>query len=171
MSEGGQVFEVLPEDRPRRGRPPNSVREAREAAGNVPAADTAVPRARRRKRVDLGDEGRLRLSVPVEKDPNYEYSWIREESVPHWTQNDDWDPVESGGRTITKPGGLGVTMHLVRKPKEWYEADYREEQSRIVEISKAAVQKEGTGEGGTKRRPNADGFYEDASHNANDMLR
>ena len=112
--------EFQPAGQPRRGRPPNALREAQAApvtpesfpasSGPKPTAkfaDTSKPqsapsvraeatRASRRRRKDTGALAGLKLHVPEElKEPGFEYRWINDDGrrIHGKTVDDDWDVV------------------------------------------------------------------------------
>lgn len=105
-------------------------------------------RARRRRRDDMGTGRLSNLAVNGPLDPDYVYRWINDEPgrVQQLTTADDWDVVNSAGmepnakdkgvgsqieRIVDK--GTGKRAVLVRKRKEYYEADKAKEQSAIDE--------------------------------------
>lgn len=100
---------------------------------------------RRRRREGLGLDRNLKLHVPdSQKDPNFSYRWVNDKGsrVKHLTTEDDWEVVTgedqsqlnvSEGTTMRRVGNQthGDHMVLLRKPKEYYEADKAEEQNAI----------------------------------------
>lgn len=114
-------------------------------------------RQRRRRRDDLGSGRLLNLDVPGEKDRNYTYRWINDDPgrVRKLTVLDDWDVVTSEqlGDTSAKDSQVGSGVErivdkstgkraiLVRKLKDYYEADKRKESERMDAID--AVMKSG----------------------------
>jgi hypothetical protein len=102
-------------------------------------------RRRRSARGNLSDALELRLSVPeAKKDPNWVYRWVldREMRISRM-QELDWDfaPAQSDERDT----GVGTRIErvindrtvtraekgfLMRKPREFYEEDYQQRQSR-----------------------------------------
>ena len=105
-------------------------------------------RQSRRRRDDLGD-GRLRnLAIAGDLGPNYVYRWINDEPgrVHNLTQRDDWDRVTEdmiSGPKSEKDRQIGSGLErivekasgkraiLVRKRKDYYEADKAKEQGHI----------------------------------------
>src|SRR3990167_9017008 len=114
--------EFQPARQPRRGRPPNALREAQAApvmpesfpasSGQRPVAQYAdtsrpvepVPSKRaqaimaHRRRRDTGGLAGLKLHVPEElKEPGFEYRWINDDGrrIQGKTVDDDWDVVKT----------------------------------------------------------------------------
>lgn len=103
-------------------------------------------RARRRRRDDMGDGRFLNLSIVGHQDPRYVYRWINDEPgrVYNLTVRDDWDRVtdEQLGERSEKDRQLGCGVEriaykdtgkrciLVRKLREYYEADEAKKQAR-----------------------------------------
>lgn len=127
-------------------------------------------RAERRRRGSNGGDARMKLSVPQEhKDGEYEYRWIKNAPmrVAQLTQRDDWelapndavasDPRNIGvGATPERHGGKdeegnAFNMVLVRKKKEFYEADKQETQKLVDERENAMRRGESAGPGGMER--------------------
>lgn len=114
------------------------------------------------RRSAISDKYRGRLSVEG-KDPNYEYRWVNDtDNNVSVRQEQGWeivtdqdlkigdkrvaDPAELGSaRTVSV--GNGVTSHLMRIKKEWYDEDQQMKQKRVDELEKS-----------TKPDPR-DGFY------------
>lgn len=113
-------------------------------------------RKERRRRKGMGLEASLKLSVPEDvKDPNYEYRWARgtPARINQLTKYDDYDVVTSEQiASDERQNGIGVTperhggvdeqgnaysMVLLRKPKDYYEADQKEKQALVDEREKA----------------------------------
>ena len=116
------MTDFQPAGQPRRGRPPNALREVQAApvtaesfpasSGPKPAAqyaDTSKPhtqapsvraeatKATRRRR-DTGGLAGLKLHVPEElKEPGFEYRWINDDGrrIQGKTVDDDWDVVKT----------------------------------------------------------------------------
>lgn len=93
---------------------------------------------RRRRDGDLDAGVVLRLSLPPgieEKYPNDEFRWVNDEGnrVHYLTTRDDYDIVsEVEGRPVgTTMDGKPINAVLLRKPKEFAEADRREKAERI----------------------------------------
>lgn len=140
----------------KRGRPTNAERQATPAS---PARSADVAQ-RRRRREGLGAERNLKLHVPEDaKDPNFVYRWVNDRNgrVRQLTTMDDYEVVSSselnGGDpdptgntaegTVMKRIGdsrIGESVVLVKKPKEYYEADKKEEQ-KILDVRDAALRK------------------------------
>jgi hypothetical protein len=95
----------------------------------------------RRRREGLGSERHLKLHVPADmKDKDFEYRWVNNKPgrVRQLTVQDDWDVVSMDApdlqtsasegtvmkRTVDK--GTGEEAILVRKRKEFYQADKME---------------------------------------------
>lgn len=103
---------------------------------NRPTRAEQVRTERRRKPGSMVNSG-LKLHVdPSLKDPAYEYRWVND--VPGRVQSftsQDWDRVESAdiagegnsnGTIPTKFVGNQTNAVLMRKRKDWYEADAKE---------------------------------------------
>ena len=101
--------------------------------------------AKRRRREGMGADRNLKLHVPEQaKDQNFHYRFIKSDSgrVQQLTKSDDYDVVQKGddadiasvsdGTTVERIANKdGARMILVRKPKEFYEADKAEAAKRI----------------------------------------
>lgn len=95
---------------------------------------------RRRRREGLGAERNLKLNVPESmKDPNFVYRWVNDRPgrVLQMTTMDDWEkaPIvteqnagEGTVETRVVDKSVGERAVLLRKPKDFYEADKAEEQ-------------------------------------------
>jgi hypothetical protein len=100
----------------------------------------------RRRRHGMGAERNLKLHVPDSiKDKDFEYRWINDKPgrVRQMTVEDDWDVVSTEDaqqltaaaegsvmkRTVDKTTGENAV--LVRKRKDFYEADQREKQKPV----------------------------------------
>lgn len=120
----------------RRGRPPRS----------------QEVQTQRRRRADSGATAGLKLHVPENmKDPNFEYRWVNDRPgrVHQLTVQDDWDVVSTDRpdqltaaaegsvmkRSVDKSNGDNAV--LLRKPKDYFEADRKEKQRPVDEIEKA----------------------------------
>lgn len=125
---------------PRRG--PGRPRKDEQEATFTATARQEETQARRRRRESLGPDRNLKLHVPEDmKDPNFVYRWVnnRPGRVQQLTRQDDWDVVQ-GADPAANAVSLGATSErvadsytgqtavLLRKPKEFYEADKAEEQ-------------------------------------------
>jgi hypothetical protein len=94
---------------------------------------------RRRRRESLGADRNLKLHVPEnKKDPNFVYRFVNDRPgrVQQLTEGDDWDVVpsitaESGNETRVADKSSGERAVLLRKRKEFYEADKAEEQKAL----------------------------------------
>lgn len=111
---------------------------------------------RRRRRQGMGAERNLKLHVPEEsKDPNFVYRWVNDRAgrVRQLTKMDDYEVVSSSelnggdpdpmGNTAegtvmkrTADRGIGEATVLLKKPKEYYEADKKEEAQVLDERDK-----------------------------------
>lgn len=110
---------------------------------------------RRRRRQGFGMERSLKLHVPDDsKDPNYVYRWVNDDGrrVRQLTEMDDWDLVSDekiaesdrqaglGTRAERVVGkteqGAGQRAYLLRKRRDWYEADKKEEQKALVDVER-----------------------------------
>lgn len=89
-----------------------------------------------------------RLAIPPGLPTGYQYRWVNVDSRgrPEILEREfDWSPVMRDGETIRKSVGIaaeGLTgAILMRKPKEWYDADQRkkDERNARLEKSKAAI--------------------------------
>jgi hypothetical protein len=97
----------------------------------------------RRRRSSLDHSRNLKLHVPEStKDSGFEYRWIKNTPgrVSQLTKQDDYDIVTSEeiaseglGSAVERSASKseGGTMVLVRKPKEFYDADKRKEQAAL----------------------------------------
>jgi hypothetical protein len=121
--------------------------EAQEKRGpGRPRAEEV--RQRRRRRGDTSETRDMKLFVPEgEKDPDFEYRWINDVDggtrIRNMTVHDDWDIVETktidndaeGSKVARGVGtdehGKGQRAYLCRKPKKFYEEDYRAKQARL----------------------------------------
>lgn len=122
------------------GRPTNAERDARaepvavtESGGR--AEEVTV---QRRRRLGMGPERNLKLHIPEEmKDPNFEYRWVNDRPgrIQQLTKQDDWDKAPemlegTGLGTVTEravDSYTGERAVLLRKPKEFYDADKKAE--------------------------------------------
>lgn len=140
--------DFTPEPRRKVGRPSNAEVQARAEVQAAESQSAATARAaevmqRRRRRETLGPERNLKLHVPQEmKDPNYEYRWVNDRPgrIMQLTQYDDWDkaPEMEGiglGTTTERVADkyTGERTVLLRKPKEFYDADKAAEQKVLDE--------------------------------------
>src|SRR3972149_2793042 len=118
---------------PKRGRPTNAERDAKAAISPRVEEIKQV----RRRREGLGSERNLKLTVPegVTEDGKYVTRWInnRPGRVQQLTQQDDWDVVSvgegSGVGSVTEravDSYTGEKAVLVRKLKEFHDADQKE---------------------------------------------
>lgn len=114
-----------------------------------------------KKRVKRTPVGGPRDILTVrDKDPNYEYRFILD--VPGRIQRfleGGWEPVQEDlevgqktvdrgsnlGSVVTKAGGAGQTLVLMRIPKEWYDEDQKAKMEAIdaLEASMRAEAQEG----------------------------
>lgn len=105
----------------------------------------------RRRRVDAGNSSHLRLSIPdhMRDDKTYRYYWLadRPGRIEQKTKYDDWDFVEEAelaqdgrqtgaGTRIERHAGVDqfgkpLRFFLVRKLREYDEADKKEGQAKI----------------------------------------
>lgn len=102
---------------------------------------------RRRREGDLDSNLVLRLGLPPgieEKYPNDEFRWVNDEGnrVHFLTTRDDYDIVsEVEGRPVgTTVDGKPINAVLLRKPKEFAEADRQAKLDRINRQEKAVLQ-------------------------------
>jgi len=133
------------------GRPTNAEVAARtaESAVSEPTSGRAEEVATRRlRREGIGPERNLKLHIPSElKDPNYEHRWVNDRPgrVQQLTQQDDWEPVPGMegvglGKSVTEravDSYTGERAVLLRKPKEFYDADKKAEQKALDERDEA----------------------------------
>lgn len=116
--------------------------EIRRGPGRPPRTEEV--KVERRRRQGVGAERNLKLHVPESaKDPNFVYRWVNNTPgrVKQLTQMDDYDVVSSEDidagtsegtvikRTVDRREGDEAV--LLRKPREFYEADKAEEQKLI----------------------------------------
>lgn len=125
-------------------------------------------RRERRRRDDLDDQGgRKKLGVDETKldRKNFHYRWANDDAsrMQRLTEFDDWDQVpekEVGFATRRqtargKDGEIQAQV-LLRKPKDWHEADHHKKQARIDDRLIAAQQGEPLkGDGGGLNAANA----------------
>lgn len=121
--------------------------ETTEKAGRPSRQDEV--KQQRRRRDTLGPDRNLKLHVPEQaKDPNFEYRFINDRPgrVQQLTQMDDYDIVtteqvesKSIGTSVERIGNKqdGERMILVRKPKEFFEADKAKEAEKIAATEEA----------------------------------
>jgi hypothetical protein len=120
-----------------------------------PSPRAAEVSERRRRREGSGAERNMKLHIPEsKKDPNFVYRWInaRDGRVKHMTENDDYDVVhanEIGGEDPTKSVAVGTVMNrvgdqktgegmvLVKKPREYFEADKKEKLAHLAALDEA----------------------------------
>lgn len=107
-----------------------------------------VQQERRRKRGDTVVTG-LKLHVDKEaKDPDYVYRWVND--TPGRVQqfyNNDWDKVEMDGNTdgagsiptkhVGTDSGRPIEAVLMRKRKDWFEADQKEKRQALDAVDDA----------------------------------
>lgn len=107
----------------------------------------------RRRRADSGASAGLKLHVPADMkdEANFAYRWVNDRPgrVHQMTKEDDWDVVSterSDQLTAASEGSVmnravdkttGEKAVLVRKPRNYFEADRLEKQKPIDEIEKA----------------------------------
>lgn len=112
-------------------------------------------RAQRRRREDMTDNRLRNLAIAGKLDPEYTYRFINDEPgrVHKLTVLDDWDVVNSSDlETNPKDKGVGSQVErvvdrrsgqraiLVRKRKDFYEADKAKEQAQIDDIERSIKQ-------------------------------
>jgi len=111
----------------------------------------------RRRKGKVGGQKQKLYVHESDRDPKFTYRWINDQKsrVHDLTVNDDWDIVdrtEGSARTEivgTGANGEPITGYLVRKPKEFYEADKAEKAAEIdkkVEALRNATVESGYGE-------------------------
>lgn len=120
-----------PQRRKRRTRAQIEADEAPKVAALETKADDEGerrPSRKRRRRRNTNHLLDVQLQVYGEKDPNFEYRFIRanEGRVQQLTKNDDYDVVQGQPDVIGKTSG--ERMLLVRKPKDFYEEDQARKQ-------------------------------------------
>lgn len=119
-----------------------------------------VKKERRRRNSDALQGKRRRLSVnesALDRD-KYEYRWANDEGnrIFDLTEQDDWEVVpdrdgkvraqtQGDGAKVSVPTGTGekgATIHsvLLRKPRNYYNDDYRASQARIDDTESAMKQ-------------------------------
>jgi len=131
-------------------------------------------RSARRRREDLG-VGRMRnLAINGKLDPDFEYRWVNDKPgrVQMLTVDDDWDVVttEMLGNRDAKDKGVGSTVErvvdktngtravLVRKRKEFYNADKAKEQT-LVDETQAGLARGQSSTAGTLQASEPDKSY------------
>ena len=115
---------------------------------------------RRRRREGIGPERNLKLYIPEEsKDPNFVYRWVNDRPgrVRQLTTMDDYEVVSHGeliggdpdpagntadGTVMTRTADsrIGEKTVLVKKLREYYESDKREEQ-KLVDAREDAMRR------------------------------
>lgn len=108
--------------------------ETKRPVGRPPRVEEA--KTERRRRQGMGAERNLKLYVPEgSKDPDYVYRWVNDRPgrVQQLTQQDDWDKapgVTTDGSVETRVAdkSSGERTILLRKRRDFYEADKLEEQ-------------------------------------------
>ena len=98
---------------------------------------------RRRKPGSIIAQG-LKLHVPdTAKDDNYVYRWVNDQGqrVQQMTDN-DWDPAPFEGkstesRVVGTDSGKPTKGLLMRKRKDWHQADQKEKRANLAETDKA----------------------------------
>lgn len=116
-------------------------------------ARTEEVKTERRRRVDAGGAVGLKLHVPsdMKDEANFEYRWVNDKPgrLHQMTVQDDWDVVSTDRpdqltaaaegsvmkRSVDK--ATGDSAVLLRKPREFFEADRLEKQKPVDEIEKA----------------------------------
>lgn len=106
----------------------------------------------RRRRVGQGSERSLKLHVPEgAKDPNFVYRWVNNNPgrVKQLTEMDDYEVVSASDGKIDAGTSEGTVVKrtvnrtegdeaiLLRKPREYYEADKADEQAMIDQRDEA----------------------------------
>ena len=112
--------------------------EIKRGPGRPPRTEEV--KVQRRRRQGSGPESGLKLHIPENlKDKNFEYRWVNDRPgrVQQLTTMDDWEkaPVvtdhnagEGTVETRVVDKSAGDRAVLLRKPKEFYDADKRDEQ-------------------------------------------
>ena len=118
--------------------------EIKRGPGRPPRSEEV--KVERRRRTGTGAERGLKLHVPEDaKDPNFTYRWVNNTPgrVKQLTEMDDYEVVSSDDGKIASGKSVGTTITrtvdrsegdeaiLLRKPREYYEADKAEEQKLI----------------------------------------
>ncbi len=116
------------------------------------APRTEEVKSERRRRAGTGQANGLKLHVPDDmKDSNFEYRWVNDRPgrVHQLTAQDDWDVVSTDRTDQLTAAAEGSVMRravdkatgdnavLLRKRKEFYEADKLEKQKPVDEMEKA----------------------------------
>jgi hypothetical protein len=106
----------------------------------------------RRRRSDSGSSAGLKLHVPEDmKEKDFEYRWVNDRPgrVHQMTVQDDWDVVSTDRPDQLTAAAEGSVMRravdkstgdnavLLRKPKEYFEADQLEKRKPVDETEKA----------------------------------
>lgn len=85
----------------------------------------------------------LKLHVPEEdKDPQYVHRWVNDVGQRVQTMTaDDWDPAPLDGKTESRYVGANdgkpTNAILMRKRRDWYEADQKDKRAVLGETDKA----------------------------------
>lgn len=139
------------------------------------ASRSDAVKAQRRRRQGMGAERNLKLHVPEDaKDPNFVYRWVndRQGRVRQLTTMDDYEVVSANelnggdpdptaniaeGTVMRRIGDkqIGEGVVLLKKPREYYESDKKEEQAILDERDKLLRKAPPTGERGLSSEDNA----------------
>ena len=117
-------------------------------------SEKIVKRETRRERPAVG--GLRDILTIANKDPNYEYRWIKD--IPgriQWLEERGWEVVQDdlkvGQKTVDSPagklssaltrfGGGNVTLVAMRIPKEWYDEDQARKQENVDALEQTMLQ-------------------------------
>lgn len=128
----------------------SDVAEVKRGPGRPPRAQ--AEQQGRRRRESLGEDRNLKLHVAADlKDPNFEYRWVNDRPgrVHQMTVQDDWDVVSTDRPDQLTAAAEGSVMRravdkftgenavLLKKPKEYFEADRLEKQRPVDAVEKA----------------------------------
>ena len=105
----------------------------------------AIVEERKRRRVRVGETAAPRLKSDFFNryitDESYAYRLVNDDEYRiTQVENDDWDKcVDENNKTLrqpcgTTPDGRVQYRYLMRKPKDWYNADQKEKQAPLDEI-------------------------------------
>jgi hypothetical protein len=140
------------------------------AEDQIKETKTSSETERKRRKVRAGSTSEIRLKSdyfnPYITDDSYEYRLVNDDDEYRITtlEDNDWDKVlDNKNKVLRQPCGTlkdGRTQHrfLMRKKKEWYEADQKEKLAPLDEIERELLRGQGK-EGFGNNKVEADKFY------------
>jgi hypothetical protein len=136
----------------------------------IDKTEAATETERKRRKVRAGSTSEVKLKSdyfnPYITDDSYEYRLVNDEDEYRVStlEDNDWDKVTDGKNKVVRQacGTLkdGRTQHriLMRKRKEWYDADQKEKLAPLDEMEKELLRGQGK-EGFGNNKVEADKFY------------